>query len=650
MCGIAGIYNFDGRPVAQETIDRFTDALKHRGPDGRGTWRDERCGIALGHRRLAILDLSESGRQPMAYLNQRYVITFNGEIYNFLEIRGELESYGYTFDSDSDTEVILAAYDKWGPEMLLRFNGMWAFAIWDAKERTLFLTRDRFGIKPLHYRLTPRGIYFASELKAFHHLDGYQAELDTETAYLAAGQPFRIEGSQRTLFKGVSRLQGGHSALLRNGQLTISRWWNTLDHLVDVPTTLGAQAEEFYRIFSDSVRLRMRSDVSVGTCLSGGFDSTAVACTMSDIAGGAGLGRQAADWRHAFVATFPGKLNDERPQAEEAAKYAGVRAHFLEITDADSTTNLDEILRDFEDIYISLPSPVWLLYRELRAQGVVVTLDGHGADELMGGYRGLEFSFFGQAPRWWRAPRNNIRRAQEYLAYLSHTHRSLGFWKTADKLVRAQSQWHPDFVGLKTRLRPWRRRLSGLLQGQDAERYQHEPGFGLVGESDVMPPEWGSLNTELYRIFHTTTLPTILRNFDRLSMAHGIEVRMPFMDYRLVSFIMSLPESSKIGFGQSKLVAREAMRNRMPETIRSAKLKIGFNSPMPEWLQGPLVPWIERILRIAKDRRDLPFDVESVVKTISRRGRDHSWSWANCNDVWNKIHYLWVLENFNNIK
>ena len=390
MCGITGIWNFDKSPVDRSTFDQFTDSLAHRGPDGRGTWFNESGEIALGHRRLSILDLSEEGCQPMSYSGGRYWITYNGEIYNFLELRIELEQKGHSFRSQSDTEVILGAYQEWGPDMLLRFNGMWAVAIFDTLEQTLFIARDRFGIKPFLYHLTGARFAFASELKAFKHLEGYEPAIDSESADVFLRNGFGIEGTVRTMLLGIRRLPGGHYGLVKDGKLSVVRWWNTLDHLLEIPSSFEAQAERFQELFYDSIRLRMRSDVPIGTCLSGGFDSTAVVCALADIGKHQHGSRQAKDWQHAFVATFPGAVNDESPQAQEAVLFAGVKATLMPVTENDALLDIDRVLSDFDDVYIGLPTPAWLIYRELRKSKVVVSLDGHGADELMGGYIPME--------------------------------------------------------------------------------------------------------------------------------------------------------------------------------------------------------------------------------------------------------------------
>lgn len=611
MCGIAGIVNIRGNPVDPAEISRLTNLLAHRGPFGEGTWFSANRNLAFGHRRLAIIDPGEGGFQPMVSADGRHVIVFNGEIYNFLELRRELEAQGAVFRSQSDTEVILAAWRAWREGMLSRFNGMWALAIFDTQTQDLFLARDRFGIKPLLYSRSPQRFVFASEQRALVRSGLIDTALDVDVARRLLIDAFGVEGSERTLCREVRRLQAGHCMWLRQGRLEIRRWWRTVDHLPEVPAIEGECVERFRELFQDAVALRMRSDVPIGTCLSGGFDSSAVICTMAAHEK-AGMGpRDNASWRHAFVATFPGAINDERPMAEEAAAWADVAPTFLEIGRNNALADIDRILDDNDDVYIGLPSAAWLIYRELRRQNVTVSLDGHGADELMGAY--LQE---GQSTAFW---------ARNVLAGLSSNSAMARRGVDVLRALMIKRQGHYF--------------LRGGLRGIP-------PQFSLVGDDDRLPRNWGALNQRLYRMFHGTVLPTILRNFDRLSMAHGIEVRMPFMDWRLVTYTMALPDSSKSSDGYTKVVARRAMANQMPESIRMGRRKVGFNSPMPEWLNGPLSGWTTDLL----DRRVPAFselvDEPRLRKTVGRLTSSKTWDWETVGRIWPYLNMKWMLARY----
>jgi asparagine synthase (glutamine-hydrolysing) len=608
MCGIAGIIDLQGRAVAPGAVERLTSLIAHRGPDGAGFWFSDDKHIALGHRRLAIIDPGAGGNQPMASGDGRYVIAYNGEVYNFLELRAELETLGVAFHTESDTEVILSAWQAWGPDMLLRFNGMWALAIVDSASGDVFLARDRFGIKPLLYSVSQGRLVFASEMRALIGCGLVASDLDKEVARRILVDAFNIEGSERTLHRDVRRLQGGHYLWVKSGRASVTRWWRTVDHLPKLPSTDAGQVNRFGEIFRDAVNLRMRSDVPIGTCLSGGFDSSAIICSMSD-AEKTGMGpRGNHAWRHAFVASCPGSPNDERPQAEEAAAWAGVDPVFVEIGIDDALRDFDRVLEDMDDVYIGLPTAVWLIYRELRRRRVLVSLDGHGADELMGGYlqAGATGAFrlrnllSGMVSRWL------------FLARVVDIARAAMIKRKGHFFLRG---------GLFSLPRP----------------------FSVVGDDDRLPREWGAFNRRLYRMLHGTVLPTILRNFDRLSMAHGIEVRMPFLDWRLVTYTVALPEQAKYARGVSKLIARRAMTGHMPESIRAGKRKVGFNSPMPEWLNGPLSDWTTSLLTKPVAAFTELVDEPALEQAVLTLNREKSWDWESAGRIWPYLHMKWML-------
>jgi asparagine synthase (glutamine-hydrolysing) len=395
---------------------------------------------------------------------------------------------------------------------------------------------------------------------------------------------------------------------LRDGHLDVRRWWRTVDHLPVLPATEAERVEQFAELFGDAVAIRMRSDVPIGTCLSGGFDSSAVICTMyAHQRSGAGP-RESTEWRHAFVASFPGASIDERPEAEQAAAYAGVTPNILEIRRNDALTDIDRILDDLDDVYIGLPSAGWQIYRELRRHHVLVSLDGHGADELMGAYR--------QEGRTIAFTLRNL------------TTRLSSRWSLARRgidLMRASvigSQGHYFLRG-------------GL---RDVP-----PPIPLVADNDTLPAEWGPLNRRLYRMFHGTVLPTILRNFDRASMAHGVEVRMPFMDWRLVTYTMALPDQEKSSGGYSKLIARRAMAGKMPEAIRMGRRKVGFNSPMPDWLNGPLSDWVDDLFDQPVPAFFELVDEARLQATMTRLTRAKAWDWEAAGRIWPYVNLRWKM-------
>ncbi|MDO9369806.1 MAG: asparagine synthase (glutamine-hydrolyzing) [Sphingopyxis sp.] len=609
MCGIAGIVS--QRPSGDlSALKRMADSLAHRGPDGEGFWQSADRRVALAHRRLAILDTSDAGTQPLLSDDGRWALVFNGEIYNFLELRSELESKGHRFHTQTDSEVLLNGWQRWGWDLLPKMNGMWAFAICDTDSGALFLARDRFGVKPLVYAETSDGFYFASEPKALLTLPEIPRSFEPQALQRAVFDPFSFESSDRDLFSAVRKLPAGHRAEYRDGRLTVTRYWHTLDHLVAPPKTLDEAGEAFRALFDDSVRIRMRSDVRIGTCLSGGFDSTAVACTMAAITAGAGnQERGADDWRHAIVASFPGLSNDETASARVAAKAAGIAPTILDFSSDQGTDFLDESLAALDSIYISLPTAIWKTYRAVDAEGVKVTLDGHGADEAFGGYR------------------NNGNQSIFLLRSLLSTDvgRSASGRRISDNVRRL---WFSQKGGYFLRKKPL----------MELDRFDNP----FVG--DAVPGDWSLLDRRLYGMFHIDILPTLLRNYDRLSMAHGVEIRMPFMDWRLVTFIMSLPHQFKADYELTKLAARVGMKGRIPDEIRLSPRKVGFSSQMPDWMNGSLGQWAKKQLANPHPAMEELFDTKGLVAQIAHLNDRKLWTWSLSDRLWPYINLDWYLK------
>lgn len=559
MCGITGFWNLDGRPVDREELIRFTNQLAHRGPDGWDVHVDESAALGFGHRRLAIIDLN-TGDQPMPYADGRYWIVFNGEIYNFVELKKELESMGCRFKTDSDTEVVLAAYDKWGEDCQFKLNGMWGMAIWDSRERRLFLSRDRFGVKPIIYFFDGKRFAFASEMKAFLALDGFQAEYSPGMLAASLVNPALVEGTEDCLLQGLRHVLGGHCLTLdANGRLNIRRWWNTLDHLPQIPGRYEDQAVQYRELFLDACRIRMRSDVPVGTALSGGLDSSSVLSSMSHIRrSGDATMRMAHEWQKAFIGTWPGKIIDERHYADEVINHTGVTPMYCEMNADMYLDHFDDILYHFEEVSEIHLGP-WYVHKIQRQNGVVVTIDGHGGDEALGGYTWHVFAAM-------RDARKNPLRWLE-LAYtrdrMSLTHSAASYVRAIKNLGRKPTVGTEFFAWLK--IQP--QKIVSPIMEADASRLK---------DSD-------ELFKTLYADFHFQHLPSVLRNFDRLSMAHGVEVRSPMMDWRLVTLAFALPSDRKIGAGYTKRILRDAMQGILPESIRKRTKKLGFPNLDEGW-------------------------------------------------------------------
>ncbi len=604
MCGILGTL-----PVCDQNLFKTAlDTLAHRGPDGSGIWHDPN--ISLGHRRLSILDVSECGSQPMSYLDGRYNIIFNGEIYNFLEIRSELQKLGYHFRSESDTEVVLASFAHWGPDCLLKFNGMWAIAIWDKAEKKLFLSRDRFGKKPLFYARIGDRFVFASEMKAiFPFLPRIEPCKDFKWM---SQHVFAYENTEKCLIEGIKRFPAGHYGYYYNQQLVIQRYWNILDHLVEPERTYDAQVEKFRELFLDACKLRMRSDVPIGTALSGGLDSSATISAMAHLARNSTNPRGSQDWQHAFVASFPDTPIDESGFAKKVTDHLGIGATFINIDPVKHWQRLEEYFYYCEDLYLTPPIPMIMTYAAVKEHGVTVTIDGHGADELFSGYGHLLESL-------WDAGAD-FSRIKDILN--THLETRSGF-SQVEKTGRLKL--YLNFMGRKL--------VRKLLNREQKSQDHAHPGFARLD----------NFSQQLYIIFNETILPTLLRNYDRYSMISGVEIRMPFMDHRLVTYVHSLPYSSKFGHGFTKKLIRDAMAPFMPPEITWRKTKIGFNSPIVNWMQGPLKEWFNDIIHSQDFSECQLIDNhaqlrEKIVKITS--GVDSSW--ANAESSWAELSpVLW---------
>lgn len=623
MCGILGIL-----PKSESKLfERALTTLEHRGPDGFGVWHDTEGVISLGHRRLSILDTSELGRQPMHF--GRYVITYNGEIYNFVEIRKELEGLKYRFQSQSDTEVILAAYQEWGTDCLLKFNGMWSLAIWDKTEKRLFLSRDRFGKKPLFYAFEGDTFVFASEMKAI--MPFLKERKASKDFHWCRHNIYAYESTDKCLIEGIKRFPAGSYAFvnLKEKKLEITKYWNLLDNLVEAPPQYNDQVEQFRELFIDACRVRMRADVKIGTSLSGGLDSSAVACTMAEVGRRGGLEREQSDWQHAFVAVFPGMDIDETYYAQKVVEHTGINGTFVEIDAQKGIDKLEEYLYLFEEMIPTTPIPMIETYKKVRENGVVVTLDGHGADELLSGYSyDLYESFF------------DIGFNPAKMKEVIETRNGVFNWNPSAKKKKTENLSHAE----------WAKETAYFMSRVAGVNIIHSLNdLPFLKDKFRVPlrrykkiDQLDNFNSVLYDLIHNTLLPIMLRNYDRFSMIAGVESRMPFLDHRVVCFLMSLPWTSKIKNGYTKAILRDAIGPLMPSEVTWRKPKIGFTSPLNKWMQGPWKPYIlDSIHSTAFKNSDL-VNAKRTTAKIEAIINAKNPSLAECGYAWQELNpFLW---------
>lgn len=626
MCGLAGIIRFTAKQVNAFEIKALTDAIAHRGPDGEGCWVHPQQQVGLGHRRLSILDLSEHGSQPMHYADGRLTLVFNGEIFNFAELRDELKQKGYLFHSDSDTEVLLAAYHVWGKDCLQRFNGFWAFALWDEQTQELWLARDRFGIKPLYYLHQPgEQLVFGSETIQFKHVQGYTREAEASHVSYTIQNSWGLEGLGKTIFKQIEQVRPGHHLSIRlNGKLKFQQWWSTADNLVNVPTEYDQQVDQFRYLFEDAIKLRLRSDVSIASALSGGLDSSSVYSTIHHLVSKQkDLYRLPADWQRAFIAVFPGTEQDEREYAEQVLKHTGGKGVFVDMNNGvrNLTNDLLNSIMAYDTIYAT---PLFIMdsvYGAMRAQGITVSMDGHGVDEMLYGYsanvlQALEFA--------------QTQGNEAYVKDLTDTY--LSMLPADQRSSKSKMLQFNKKSFLQRQVSRVKNKLYPVQQTAPWFENAHVNGINLpaIETQTIFKGSEGML----YNTFHSTVLPAVLRNFDRGAMRNSIEIRMPFLDYRLVSYVFSLPMQSKVGGGYTKRILRDAMKGILPENIRTRKLKTGFNAPLQSWYKQELKTLILDEVSSQSFVASNYFNGTAVRDFALAKSRNGKWTEADCFRFW----------------
>jgi asparagine synthase (glutamine-hydrolysing) len=553
--------------------------------------------VGFAFRRLSILDLSPAGHQPMCDPSGRYWIVFNGEIYNYLELREELAARGHAFRTGSDTEVLLAAYATWGADMLPHLNGMWGIALWDAREKTLLLARDRFGVKPLYYSVVDGRLAFASELKPIV-LAGERRPRD-EAIYDLVARDW-VDHTPETFFAGVFQLQAGHLLVARAGApgvpgtLTVRRWWD-LDPARREVMSPAAAAERFRALFDDAVRLRLRADVPVGTCLSGGVDSTAIITTAA--------GFLPHPMRAFSVSYDEGEAYDERRWIDDAVARSGAIPALVVPDGRDLWDTIDDLVWHQEE-----PSAGTGLYSQWHVMklagrgpgghGMKVLLDGQGGDELLGGYHRYYFPYL----------RDRLARGE--FEVFAGAFRGVAF---EQRLGVAQTIAKVLVPLLPPPLFDWGRRTFG--QGKD--RVLGE-GLRRFHAAEPRPP-WrftSRLSNQLAWDMTVRFLPSLLRYEDRNSMAWSIETRLPFLDYRLAEFVFALAEERRIRGTTTKVLLREALHDRIPPSILARRDKKGYETPTDVWFRTRDAGRLREIL-LAQDAASRPYlDRAAVAREL----------------------------------
>lgn len=599
MCGIAG-FLLDRAERAADELDAvatgMADSLAHRGPDDRGVWSDAACGIALGHRRLSILDLSPSGHQPMVSADGRFAIVFNGEVYNHRELRRELAASGVPFRGHSDTEVLVEAIARWGLEAAIsRSIGMFAYAVWDRRERQLFLVRDRLGIKPLYYGRTTDALLFGSELRALRAYPGFAGEIDRDAVALFLQHSYIP--APYTIYRGVYKLPPGTALVCApgadSGTLRPRAYWN----LQQVATeglrhpftgTAREAVDELESLLRRAVELRMDADVPVGAFLSGGVDSTTVVALMQS------LSRRPA---RTFTIGFTEAEYNEAHYAKAVAQHLGTEHVECYVRPDDALEVIPRLPRLFDEPFADSSQLPTYLVSTITRQHVTVSLSGDGGDELFCGYPRYAFNrTFWRRFGWLPWP---LRRALAGALKVAAARRG-------PPLLRRKAGTLGTLLSHRTP-----REMYTFLNTHWKQPTDLVIGSQLPRTVFYRPEEWPAEANPTEALMYVDTLTylpdDILTKVDRASMAVGLEARVPLLDHRVVEFAWKLPLAFKVRDGQTKWVLRQVTDRYVPRELLD-RPKVGFGVPIVSWLRGPLRPWAEELLSENRLRHDGLFD------------------------------------------
>lgn len=574
MCGIAGLLSKNNSEITSDRLKNMTDIISHRGPDGAGHWIADNGQVGLGHRRLSIIDLSHEADQPMHYLN-RYSIVFNGEIYNYIEIKETLLKQGYTFKTQSDTEVLMALYDREKDKCLAFLDGMFSFVIYDQKEHTAFCARDRFGEKPFFYSYEKgKHFMFGSEMKCLW-AGGLPKEINNRMLfnYLSFGYLENPQDLTETFFQHCTRLPHSHyiKINLHNLEIDIQKYYDIDWKKIDKGISVEKAKEQFNELFYTSVQRRLRSDVTVGSSLSGGLDSSLVVCVIDELKKGT------QQKQNTFSAVFPGYKKDERKFMDVVIGRTNVDPHFITPSDEGLIADLEKLSWHQEEPYGSASIYAQYCVMKLaKEHQTTVLMDGQGADEILAGYHSYYLPFF-----------KGIKKEDDYKFQLKkyndlHSANPInGITKKGlGDIVRGIS---PMLVKPAKKLRNiYKQATSPTLNKDFYNQYKNEV-FDASGNA------FGSLNEALYNTTMKFGLQQLLRYADRNSMAHSREVRLPFLSHELVDFLFTLPENYKINEGWTKWIMRETFQHTMPHEIAWRVDKIGYEPPQKSWMENAIV-------------------------------------------------------------
>jgi asparagine synthase (glutamine-hydrolysing) len=600
MCGIVGIKN-KVSGVDEKKLLQMRDSFIYRGPDDAGAWIDQRAGIGLGQRRLSILDPTPSGHQPMIDKANGNVLTYNGEVYNYIEIRSELVTRGYTFETGTDTEVILKAYDAYGEDCVKHFNGMFAFAIWDVSQQQLFIARDRLGIKPFYYQLNGDGtFYFASEVKAIRVANSQAPDINESLIdqYMSFGY---VPGAH-TLEKGIMRLLPGHRAIFKNGQLSIEQYWD-LEFSNTQDLGLDYYLDESKTLLNSAIDLRLRADVPLGIFLSGGIDSSAVVGLLAE--------RTSEPLKTFSIAYDFGEAFNETKYARMVSEKFNTDHHELFLT----TDQFKNFIPDFTylmDEPVTESAAISLQFlSQLTKDHVTVVLSGEGSDEIFGGYDLYKYMSTIERYRNIVGPQMSSVLGNTMAAVLPKNS------KLAKYLNLSTQPLSDRYKGISS----YDERVKQCLYKPEFNQLLHQHNFVETEQFLLSLFEKNknkdALSQMLYFDTKTWLVDDLLIKADRMSMGASLELRVPFLDYRLVEFAATIPSKYKINNGQGKYILKEMMKGILPDEIINRK-KMGFPTPLKMMFQGEMSQYAFDTLMSPNTRIHQYFDKKVIQQTLEQ--------------------------------
>ncbi len=575
MCGIAGVISVNNNDVNKQRLKKMTDIIAHRGPDGEGHWVSNNGNVGLGHRRLSIIDLSHEADQPMHYLG-RYHLVFNGEIYNYLELKDTLVKQGYVFKTSSDTEVLLALYDRDKENCLRLLDGMFSFVIYDEKENEIFAARDRFGEKPFFYNYEPgKHFLFGSEMKCLWEA-GVTKKVNNSMLYnyLSYNYLDNPNDLSETFYENCTRLPHSHYIKLSVGdcRMSIKQYYDIDWRNTNYSITINQAEEKFKELFYTSVKRRLRSDVTVGSSLSGGLDSSLVVTVIDALKKGTG------QQQDTFSAVFPGFIKDERNYMDYVIAATNVNPHFITPDDKGLIKSIDKLNWHQEEPYGSASIYVQYCVMQLaKENNVTVLLDGQGADEILAGYHVFYKSFFKELSKTNKENYKNETAAYAAMHGSSAINADIRMGM-GNKIKLMAGKNAPSIRKLFHHYQ----QLKNPVFNTDFYRTYRKSSYEIL-------PQLESLNHALYHSTFKHGMQELLRYADRNSMAHSREVRLPFLYHELVEFLLTLPAEMKMNNGWTKWIMRQTFGNELPPAIRWRKDKIGYEPPYQNWMDQPYI-------------------------------------------------------------